>query len=196
MTFVILRQNIKSLKIIVLEAIMYRIYIFTAAAYLLSVCCPVHAAWKYNTKKDNMRNTTTVFAETESTNSVEFGFPYGKGSKLILVLRKKDDDDADVILIITRGQFLCHQDCSVSAKFDNGEVLELSVSKSNNGSSASLFIDDAEKFIELVKSSKKVIIEAQFYQQPATQFTFDLRGLKWKLPTTAQRPEQPANTNK
>ena len=37
-----------------------------------------------------------------------------------------------------------------------------------------------DAFIKKLKTSKKVIIEAPFFQEPRTQFDFDTAGLKWK----------------
>ena len=44
-------------------------------------------AWEYRTRTDQMRGTTTRFAEATSTNKVNFGAPYAGGSTLDLTVR-------------------------------------------------------------------------------------------------------------
>ena len=44
--------------------------------------------WTYSTDKDEMRGTTAKTAKIESTNEVDFGFPYHTG-QLTITLRKR-----------------------------------------------------------------------------------------------------------
>lgn len=138
--------------------------------------------WQYKTTKDDMRGTTTSFATTVSTNTVNFDFPYNGGSKLLLTLRETGNQK-DVMVTISKGQILCGiQWCDLSFKFDDGAVQSITMSEPDNHSSEMLFVvyDKTEdKIINQIKSSKKLIVEVPFYQEGKKQFTFDVSGLEW-----------------
>ena len=138
--------------------------------------------WQYKTTKDDMRGTTTNFATTVSTNTVNFDFPYNGGSKLLLTLRETGNQK-DVIVTISKGQILCDiRGCDLSFKFDDGAVQSITMSEPDNHSSEALFVmyDKTEdKIINQIKDSKKLIVEIPFYQEGKKQFTFDVSGLEW-----------------
>ena len=138
--------------------------------------------WQYKTTKDDMRGTTTNFATTVSTNTVNFDFPYSGGSKLLLTLRETGNQK-DVIVTISKGQILCDiRGCDLSFKFDDGAVQSITMSEPDNHSSEALFVmyDKTEdKIINQIKSSKKLIVEVPFYREGKKQFAFDVSGLEW-----------------
>lgn len=138
--------------------------------------------WQYKTTKDDMRGTTTNFATTVSTNTVNFDFPYNGGSKLLLTLRETGNQK-DVIVTISKGQILCGiRGCDLSFKFNDGAVQSITMSEPDNHSSEALFVmyDKTEdKIISQIKSSKKLVVEVPFYQEGRKQFTFDVSGLEW-----------------
>ncbi|WP_180161056.1 hypothetical protein [Acinetobacter sp. YH12064] len=139
--------------------------------------------WSYETTKDEMRNTTTLFASNVSQNTVNFDFPYQGGSNLVITLRKKGDA-TDVIIAITKGQILCSiRNCEVAFKFDNNPIQSITMSEPDNHSADVLFVahdSTAKKIINQMKTSKKLTIEAPFYQEGGKQFTFDVSNLDWK----------------
>ncbi|MQW93380.1 hypothetical protein GFH30_04960 [Acinetobacter wanghuae] len=138
--------------------------------------------WEYSEKNDEMRNEKTVFAVTTSQNKVDFDFPYNGGSELYLTLRKHKND-VDVILMISKGQFLCGlRSCEASFKFDNNNIESITLVEPDTHSADTLFVayDKTEaKIINNVKNSQKLVIELPFYQEGKKQFTFDVSNLKW-----------------
>lgn len=138
--------------------------------------------WVYKASKDEMRGIESKFASTISTTTVDFDFPYNGGSKLLLTLRKRGSE-VDVMLNISKGQFLCGiSSCEAAFKFDDGPVQSITMSEPESHSSDLLFVayDKTEsKIISQLRNSKKLVIEVPFYQEGKKQFTFDVSGLKW-----------------
>lgn len=157
---------------------------------ILSCSFTVSAAdWIVSYNKDEMRGTAQRFIQTESDNAVDFDFPYNGGSRMAIVLRSKKTElkgdqkaenlqPSEALLVISKGQFSCHSfnDCHVSVKFDDGEIQKYSMSEAGDGSSDVIFFDKSSSFIKNIKSHKKVIIEANFYQAGNKQFKFSLEG--------------------
>lgn len=138
--------------------------------------------WKYDTSKDEMRNTTTKYASNISQNVVSFDFPYNGGSQLSIVLRKTGND-TDIMLMISKGQFLCSiRECEAAFKFDSGNIQSITMAESSSHDSDLLFVaydKTKQKLINQMKSSQKLTIELPFYQEGNRQFTFNLDGLEW-----------------
>ena len=138
--------------------------------------------WKYDSTKDEMRGIESKYAVAVSSNTVNFDFPYSGGSKLILTLRKKGNE-TDVMVAISKGQFLCgFRGCEAAFKFDDGNIQSITMSDPDNHASDLLFVayDKTEhKIIQQLKNSKKLVIEVQFYREGKKQFIFDVSGLNW-----------------
>jgi hypothetical protein len=158
---------------------------------LLTTMTATAADWLVSYKNDEMRGTAQKFIQTDSDNAVDFDFPYDGGSKMTIVLRSKkqtlkEGKTADklplteAVILISKGQFSCnsYQGCSISAKFDDGKILKYSMTEAADGSADVIFVDNSASFIKNVKSHKKLIVEADFYQAGAKQFKFDLSGLE------------------
>lgn len=138
--------------------------------------------WWYDAEVDKMRGTKSYFAGVKSLNSANFDFPYQGKSHLNIQVRNKNSKN-EVIFIIDKGQFDCGFDgCQIAVKFDNGSVQKYRVSNADNGVSTVLFLsNNSNGFIKKLKSSKSVMIEANFYQEGAEQFEFNIEGLEWKF---------------
>jgi len=147
------------------------------------------ADWETSFSNDEMRGTAQKFVQTESDNAVDFDFPYNGGSKMGLMLRSnktqlKDGQKAEdlplseAILTISKGQFICssYSDCHVSVKFDDGKIQKFTMSPASGGRSDVIFFDNSKPFIKSIKSHKKLILEADFYNSGPRQFKFDLAG--------------------
>lgn len=143
---------------------------------------PVAASnWRYDSDVDKMRGNTTYYADATSLNSANFQFPYQGESHLHIILRNKGEGN-DVMFSIDKGQFHCSYDgCEISVKFDNEAIKTYTVNEADAGKNDVVFLASGEDaFIKKLKTSKKVIIEAPFFQEPRTQFDFDTAGLEWK----------------
>ncbi|OIT25322.1 hypothetical protein [Glaesserella parasuis] len=139
--------------------------------------------WEYEQEKDELRNSITYRADNASLNAVDFGFPY-HGSKLYLTLRKDPKYGNDVMFFIN-GQFngCMINSCKITVKFDDGKLESYRMVGSDSGSNDTIFIENAKSvktFVDKLKKSKKLIVEASFYNYGKGQFTFDTQGLEWK----------------
>ena len=138
--------------------------------------------WSYNEQRDDMRGRTDKFAELKSENEQEFSFPYNGGSHLSIQLQKFRKPEADVLLRLEKGQFICHSFTggSVSVRFDGGPVRKYGCSDTSDADTSAIFLHPAGSFISALKKSSKVTVEAEFFQEGVRQYTFDSRGLKWQ----------------
>ena len=136
--------------------------------------------WNYSETKDEMRGATTYYAEIDSANELDFDFPYNGGSKSTLTIRKSPVHGTDVLIRIN-GQFTCnsYSEDHVSVKFDNGPIQKFSCGDPSDGSTGVLFIRNSPRFIDAVKTSDKVVIEAEFFQEGNRQMIFNTAGLSW-----------------
>lgn len=127
-----------------------------------------------------MRGGNTKYASIESTNSVQFAFPYNGGSKLNLLIRKSQKSGSNVLLQINKGAFICFIECTVHVKFDNRKVERFGAASAADGSPNVIFVQAYSKFVGSLRKAKKLIIEADFYNEGSRQFEFDVEGLKWE----------------
>lgn len=136
--------------------------------------------WQYETTKDEMRGTTSSRASVVSTNQLDFAFPYHGGSSGKLLLRRKDGE-LSVMIFISKGQFTCfdYQDDKVAMKFDAGPVLQYACSRADDGRTDVIFISPEQEILERLRKSKRLTVEAQFFQAGRQQLTFDTAGLNW-----------------
>lgn len=136
--------------------------------------------WVTSTSNDEMRGTKLTSTSTVSKNTVNFAFPYDGGSKLALTVRNKNNEK-DVIIFISKGQFICgsFDGCEVNFKFDDGPIQSILMVGSDSHDSDTLFINNPKtikSIIQKIKESKQLIIEPKFYQEGSKQFSFDLDG--------------------
>lgn len=136
--------------------------------------------WNTSVSNDEMRGTKSKTTYNISKNSVNFGFPYNGGSKLYLYVMNKAGKK-EIMIEISKGQFVCGviDNCEVNFKFDDGAVKSISMIGSDSHDSDILFVNYSKttnSLIEKMKTSKKLIIEPNFYQEGTKQFTFELKG--------------------
>jgi hypothetical protein len=135
--------------------------------------------WTYDTQKDEMRGTTSSFATVSSENDLNFGFPY-KGGPARLTVRKRPEDGLSVAVQV-EGQFLCnaYSGATVAVKFDSGPIQHFTCSEPSDASTGTLFIDGEQRFVSSLKAAKKIIVEAEFFQEGKRQMVFNVAGLQW-----------------
>jgi hypothetical protein len=148
------------------------------------------ANWSYRSDRDEMRNTTSHFASVSSENVLSLGFPYD-AENARLVLRKRPSDGLSVMLNAP-GQFLCrsYDDDTVAVKFDDGPIQRFTCAEPDDASTGTIFINSEARFVEKLKSSKRLIVEAQMYQAGPQQMTFNVEGLEWP----PKSPAAPGNS--
>lgn len=138
--------------------------------------------WQYSESKDEMRGTTTRFAEVTSDNETQFDFPYHGGSTLTLQVRRRPEDGLNILASISKGQFLCNSftNTTVAVKFDDGPIQRYRCTDTSSHDSDVIFISPPAKFLAALRKSKKVTIEPEFFQAGRRQFSFTTAGLEWK----------------
>jgi len=139
------------------------------------------ANWVYDESVDEMRGESSYFATNASLNTVDLGFPYGTDISLNIILRSDPKNGNDIMFIVDRGQLFCsYRDCSIAAKFDDGDVQTYEASEAEAGSSEVLFLsNNVSSFAKKIHQSSRLMIEVNFYDHGAEQFKFDVSGLEW-----------------
>lgn len=131
--------------------------------------------WKYDTFEDKMRNAKTYSATVASVNKLNFKFPYNGGSSGYLSLAVGRGFGAS--LTISKGQFLCDSNSTINVKFDDDKIETFSISQPSDGSTNIVFITPYKDFASKIAKSKRLIIEAGFYQEGSRQLEFNVNGL-------------------
>jgi hypothetical protein len=133
--------------------------------------------WNYGSNSDKMEGSITKWGMNESTNKVSMKFPYQGGTSATIVVF----DDGNVKIRMSKGQVLCtsYNGCMIRVKFDDGKPEFLAA----NGADSSLdsqtiwiskYQGHANRFINKLKSSKKVMVELEVYQEGSPVFEFDV----------------------
>jgi hypothetical protein len=68
---------------------------------------------------------------------------------------------------------------TIAVKFDAGAIESFNCSNPSDGSADVLFITPQANFIQKLRKSKKLIIEAEFYSHGRKQMTLLPSGLNW-----------------
>src|SRR5688572_17001139 len=97
-------------------------YLVLALGLLAAGHIDAALAWTTSTHSDQMGSGDVRIANVQSSNSVEFAFPYTGRQYGRLQLRVHPKYGKDVILSVERGQFLCMLGCNVSVRFDEGKA--------------------------------------------------------------------------
>ena len=137
--------------------------------------------WVYETQNDEMRAEESRYATLDAENTINLDFPYGEQRGQILI-RKSPKFGSDLLVGVPSGQILCRsfQDSYISAKFDNGGIERFGCTDASDGTNNMVFLIDDRKFLQKLKRSKKLIVEAEFFQNGIQQMTFDTSNLKWE----------------
>ena len=140
---------------------------------------PDSSNWHYHVTPDEMRGTTIKSAFLAADNELQFDFPYAGGSTVTIMLRDTAGHD-DVALVLDKGQFVCNPfGGTVPAKFDDGPIEKFACNSTSDGSSTVMFLHPPSRFISRLRSSRRLIIEPEFFQAGTLQVTFNITGLKW-----------------
>lgn len=138
------------------------------------------SVWQYDTTVNEITNKKNYVARCTSTNELEFEFPNHGGTHFILHLRN-NGGKKDAVLQGVR----CHFMSSIMGqkkllvRFDDRKPMHFTYGSSNDGRGDVIFINKYNYFIQQVKKSKKVMIEAPFYNAGRQVVKFDLEGLNW-----------------
>lgn len=147
-----------------------------AAVVPTAESAPTGQQWHYRADEDAMTSGIRKTASVESTNTVNFGFPYAGPQHGRLTLRTDPRHGKDVIFRIEQGQILCpsFEGCSVQVRFDDAKPVRFSASGAADHSTEVIFLDDYNGFLSRMKKSKRIRIAVQIYQNGSPVFEFDV----------------------
>ena len=153
--------------------------------------------WDISTEKDEMYNSTSVWATLTSNNTSRFTNSIGGDTYLKIVVRHTKKYGTDVYLKVETGQFFgsdYYGTDHVNVKFDGGAVRKYKFNESSDGSSNVIFIAKAQDFLSHLKKAKVIFIEAPFYDEGVQRFQFDVDfPLMWDLNNIDKMRDQRAN---
>lgn len=137
--------------------------------------------WNYEEETNPIDDSKTFAASVVANETMQFKFPYeGKTTMTLFVRNMRNENDA--ILMISQGQFM--QDVmgnhSILVRFDKNKAENYGYVMPSDGSSTSIFLKDAAKFIEKLKKSEKMTVQCDFFNEGNRTLTFDVKGLEWK----------------
>lgn len=132
--------------------------------------------WRYNHSDYEMGQGRTHHATTVSSNTVDFGFPYGGSQHGTLLLRTHPKHGKDIVLSIERGQFLVrsYEDSTALVRFDDDDPITYKVVGAEDHSTTTVFVRDYQGFVSRMLKSKRVRISVPVYQQSSPVFEFDV----------------------
>lgn len=137
--------------------------------------------WEYSTQKDEMRGAESRFAQLTGSNTITLDFPYGE-QRGQMMLRQSPQHGFDILVGVQSGQIMCNSftNSHVNVKFDDGPIQRYRCLDASDGTSNMVFVQGAKGFLAKLKKSKKVIVEAEFFQNGIQQLTFDTTNLEWE----------------
>lgn len=136
--------------------------------------------WRYAISKDEMEGDNVPSeASCKSERTIEFKFPYGKSSFSFYVRNK--GNTSDVFLSCTNCQFVSGigGTKSYQVKFDDEKPISVTVTSPSDGNYKYIFLGFTKTNLTQLKASKKMVIEAEFFQEGSIPLPFNTEGLKW-----------------
>jgi len=132
-------------------------------------------SWTYDTRVDKMTSKSTYAASVDANELLQMDFPYNGGVVASLYLQNRRGTNS-VLLQVSKGQIMEH---GVKIRFDSGKVMSFEGFTPSDGDSKFLFIEPAGRMISNLKKAKRVVIEAEFFDNGIRQMEFDVGGLNW-----------------
>lgn len=137
--------------------------------------------WIYQQFIDKMTSDTVYYAEVYAHETLQLKFPYDGGTYAALVIRYKDGVN-NVYLKVSKGQFNIGPLESVNfrVRFDDNKPIYVRVDLPADDRSNIVFLHPPGKLIPMMKKAKKMLIEAQFFQDNSYVLSFNVSKLKWR----------------
>jgi hypothetical protein len=129
--------------------------------------------WSRRIVKDELTDEKTAIAKVASHNTFRFAFPYHGNTKAYLYVI---DDAASpgVLFGLDRGQILCSTDCTLVARFDDGEPVALGARHMFDHDSRGVVLSDPRGFLAQAIKAKRVRIGFTAYREgtPVAEFRY------------------------
>ena len=138
------------------------------------------SSWVYNQKEDDMGKGTTYHAWVQSSNAVNFNFPYSGEQHGLLILRTHPRHGKDIIFKIEKGQILCrsYDNCTVLVRFDDENPIKFKAVEAADNSTNTIFINNYSRFVEKMLKAKRIRISANIYQEGNPMFEFNVSNFE------------------
>lgn len=136
------------------------------------------AKWSYSATPDPMSSQVNRTASIQSEGTISLGFPYEGAQYGTLMIRDHPQWGRDVMLSVNEGQFNCnsYDGCTVRIRFDDAAATTWSAVEPSDNSSNLIFIRPAARFVSRMRAAKKVLIQAEFYNNGVQTFEFEVGG--------------------
>lgn len=154
-------------------------------------------SWRYHEETDPATKQQLAYAAVNSSNTIEFGFPYAEAQRATLLLQPRTHSPT-IRLLIEHGQFICRSStdgsngCYVPVKFDNGGLDIWYARMTNDGRTNALDFgtaDDDPKsgascIADELAKTKSLSLRVAFYYEGDRAVDFNVAGLS-ELPLPA-----------
>ena len=139
---------------------------------------PIENTWQYAAPIDEVSGKEWKVAYLKSINSATLSSPYAGQTDAYINVRKHPRFGNDISIQVDDGQLHCqYNNCYVSVRFDNGNILKNNVSGPTDNSYTKYFFSNYKKMLSNIKNSKKMYVELTFFQQGSTTFEFNTENL-------------------
>jgi hypothetical protein len=134
--------------------------------------------WSYKHSDYEMSKGRIHWAFTDSTNTVNFRFPYSSPQHGTLILRIHPKSGKNVALLIEQGQLLVrsYEDSYALVRFDDGDPINFRVVGAEDHSTTEAFFRDYQGFVNKMLKAKRVRISVPVYREGSPVFEFDVSG--------------------
>lgn len=137
------------------------------------------STWNYSDEDDKMTSKKIYFASIDANDELDLKPPYDGANLATLTVRYKSGDN--VYLSVTKGQFMANavDEEPIKVRFDSATAEIFYCDAPSDGSTTTLFITPTSKFIAKLKKAKKVLIQAEMYDNGIQEMEFEVNGFKW-----------------
>ncbi|MFV0247683.1 MAG: hypothetical protein ACK5H1_01810 [Tenacibaculum sp.] len=137
--------------------------------------------WRYSESIDEMDNTKKIIAYINSDNSIKFDFPYGNSDFKLSVRNWKGRNT--VYISCSKCQFISgfSGEKTYRIKFDDEAPIRVSANHSSSGGADIVFFGSVSRIISKLKTSKKLMIEAEFFNFGMGNIVFSTKGFEWNV---------------
>jgi len=135
--------------------------------------------WEYSTREDKLSGKSIYTARIVANEKLYFDFPYAGWQDATLILRHNWPNDNDVMLTVSKWQFVWSYNSSIKVRFDEWKVETIWFNEPSDYSSDTIFIKWETAFIEKIKKAKKLVIEASFYNEWNHAMVFNVEWVKY-----------------
>jgi hypothetical protein len=135
--------------------------------------------WIYEKKLDKMSGDTLFFASNVAREKVQLPFPYDGGSTVYLTIRNTKGEYYEYLYVM-HGTFRTEfeDDQYWRVKFDDEEPSTFRTSEpAGNDDHQMVFLEPEVKFIEKIKKSEMLLVEAHFRLAGKKIVEFNIAGL-------------------